>query len=454
MFVTLLVAVLIVWAFAWLYLATAWNPQARLKHVKVSILSCDVGVPASVQQQLPAALRPLAAQLNAQPLGVALLSRSAWNVSSPAHRVFNWRNFTCPGHTTPTSNCTPEVEAACLKALQQQLLDGEVYAAVHFPSNLSTSYITTAFGTNTSAQLKPLLFHYIKATGRQMSSFNLIDAGIRSIHRSMSDAFTGLVASTPQLANATNPFFYIAGLTLRTTDLAPVLFFGQNLATYLLQMMVWIAALAVVATLYDFRLPAELAHLTGGPKATVREELTTLSIRASVGVVTTLVCSALLIAVVVALGDGKQFVGENPGYAIAFLWFCSWTYMAVNGVLINVLGPTKYSIVSTLLLVLQITSSTGVLGHELSPAFYKVGWVFPFFWGVRGLRAIFFGALTHHLWKSWLVMLFWNLGSGLVWAVVWVARTRGHLHPLDGIRGQPERDVADVGQVHVITPIT
>ena len=85
-----------------------------------------------------------------------------------------------------------------------------------------------------------------------------------------------------------------------------------------------------------------------------------LAIRIGVAAAATLVACTLMLSILLILGHGGhiQFEGYNAGVAIAFLWYCSFTYMSLNSVLIHALGPSKFSTASTFLLILQLSSST------------------------------------------------------------------------------------------------
>ncbi len=93
--------------------------------------------------------------------------------------------------------------------------------------------------------------------------------------------------------------------------------------------------------------------------------------------------------------------------------------MAVNGLLLHALGIERFNSVSALLLILQLMSSGGILSEETSPGFYYVGRALPFYYGVRGLRTIFFGTQADSMYANWLVLFGWNVGTSLVsWVFV------------------------------------
>jgi hypothetical protein len=96
-------------------MASAWmlrcSPQARIKFLDVAVLDCDYGVPASVQQQLPASLSPVASKLAAQPLGETMLAGSIWNTSNTASRLTHCSAH-LPASSPPSTTHAPELDSA------------------------------------------------------------------------------------------------------------------------------------------------------------------------------------------------------------------------------------------------------------------------------------------------------------------------------------------------------
>lgn len=76
----------------------------------------------------------------------------------------------------------------------------------------------------------------------------------------------------------------------------------------------------------------------------------------------------------------------------------SFSFIALDYILINFVGPSHFSVLSALLLILQLTSSGGIIADELSQPFYKVGKALPFYYGAKGFRRIFFGAGRSDMW--------------------------------------------------------
>lgn len=76
----------------------------------------------------------------------------------------------------------------------------------------------------------------------------------------------------------------------------------------------------------------------------------------------------------------------------------SFSFIALDCILINIVGPSNFSILSALLLILQLTSSGGIIADEISQPFCKVGKALPFYYGVKGFRRIFFGAGRGDMW--------------------------------------------------------
>lgn len=285
-----------------------------------------------------------------------------------------------------------------------------MWAAIFLPGNTSTSYITSAIGTNTSAALKQLTLTYYLASGRQLSTYSFITAIVRALVQGVALQIGSTMASTPQLAASVNPYFYLQPLQLVTADLAPVTCFGQSFACYITTLVVWIAAAMAVAVMFEFKTAAEARHLAGGDSPSRRETTAAVAARAAASCLTMFLASLLMLSVVLILGGSSaQFAGASAGYALAFVWYASLAFLAISALFINFIGPARFMALSTLMVILQLASCEAVFGHELSPGFFRVGYGLPFYWVVKGLRSIFFGTQMGLIWQCWLVLTAWNV---------------------------------------------
>ncbi len=72
-----------------------------------------------------------------------------------------------------------------------------------------------------------------------------------------------------------------------------------------------------------------------------------------------------------------------------------------------------FSTLSALLLILQLTSSGGIIAHELEQPWFRIGVALPFYYGTNGFKTIFFEAgQVPHVWHCCgvsIVARFWVL---------------------------------------------
>lgn len=53
--------------------------------------------------------------------------------------------------------------------------------------------------------------------------------------------------------------------------------------------------------------------------------------------------------------------------------YMSWSFISINGLLLHVLGFERFSPVTALLTVLQLTSASGIMSIELCNRFFYIG---------------------------------------------------------------------------------
>lgn len=83
---------------------------------------------------------------------------------------------------------------------------------------------------------------------------------------------------------------------------------------------------------------------------------------------------------------------------------------------------SRFTAITTLLLILQLSSCGAFYSPELSPPFYRIGEAFPFLYGVRTFRTIFFGTQDNQLPLSWGIVTAWNGACFVLYAACTVVR--------------------------------
>ncbi|KXZ44485.1 hypothetical protein GPECTOR_67g325 [Gonium pectorale] len=416
----------------------------RLGNLHVTVLDCDVVPPASA---LNASFAPLLPVLASTPIASRLLSGSVWNASSPlgGGRLLRYQAASCQGGGGGAgAGCGP-LEAECVAALAEEVRQGGPWAVIYFPANFTASYLSWFAGSGISPPEQRPTGVYYYARGRDYSTYSYVNAIVlNSLVPAVSRSLTLGLAANSAAMKLLSPVFLATGVALREVDLAPVRNFGQHFATYIFCVLLWLGSSFVVATSYQFKLPAEVAILVPRvskdkgkdeeedgeargqrtPREQMRQLAWALWVKGAVAAVFMFIEMILLCAVLWALGKGSEAWYRNAGQTIAFGWYLSWSFIAVNGVLLHAMGPDRFSSASALLLIVQLTSSSGIMSVDLSNRFFYIGKGLPFFYGVRGFRALFFGVMTDAMYQNWLVLTAYNvvlapLGVWLVSRRIW-----------------------------------
>eukprot|EP01117_Protostelium_nocturnum_P017511 TRINITY_DN7131_c0_g1_i2.p1 TRINITY_DN7131_c0_g1~~TRINITY_DN7131_c0_g1_i2.p1 ORF type:complete len:253 (-),score=71.72 TRINITY_DN7131_c0_g1_i2:218-976(-) len=145
-------------------------------------------------------------------------------------------------------------------------------------------------------------------------------------------------------------------------------------------MLIWLGSLFCVSILTTNAITVE--HLYKPGALVVVRTLVLLAFSFLVSMSSTLILLTL----------GATF-SVSAGAYLAFGWLLSFTFMMIINTLIAALGPVGLTLV-TFFLVLQFTTSEAIFPHELSNNFFKIGYAFPFKYGISGMRWIFFGSIN------------------------------------------------------------
>ena len=438
-------AVIALFTFAFLYVGVSWNPGARLHTLTVAVLSCDAGVPAALAPALPSAL------VAAPPLGTALLAASVLDATTAAGRALGWRPFACGA--AAGAACGATAAPACRAELVRAVERGDVWSALFVPPSFTADVLSgapalaAAMGRDATT---PTLEH-IYGAGRSPSTYTFIKAVVSATASGLATALGRSVLANAALSSAMGKTWFLAPLTLTDTNLHPVVHYGQNFASYVFCVLLWMGSAFTVALLSQFKTRIEIETLRGAP-ATMRDALRTLSVKAAVAVAFAFVQAIALVAVLLCLGryqadgpdgsDGLEWA-HSPGLMIAYAAYMSFSFAAVNALALHTIGVEKFTTATTLLLIVQLTSSAGFFAETLSNRFFLVGRGLPFYYGVRAFRTIQFGGQENLMPINWMVPTVWNAGCMAALGVFTVARLQrrvlvdkaplGALTPLTGI---------------------
>ena len=210
-------------------------------------------------------------------------------------------------------------------------------------------------------------------------------------------------------------------MTLATTDLATAHSLGEGFAPMFLPMALFVGGIIIWLLLRP--LPARaLATPASGWRVAIAGYLPAVAVGAG---------QVVILLGVVGLGLGLS-IGHPVG-TVAFLVLVTAAFLAVQQMLIAVLGPAAGKVAMIALLMLQITSASGTYPVQTTPAFFQaIHPVLPMTYAVQGLRDLVTGTPDARLWVAIaylvtvllvsLLVTAWKAGRMRTWTVA-------RLHP-------------------------
>ncbi|ORX88389.1 hypothetical protein K493DRAFT_411057 [Basidiobolus meristosporus CBS 931.73] len=321
----------------------------------------------------------------------AMLTSTIMNPELPLNHVFTWSNL-------------PEVGS------REEAIDvvnhGDYWAMLYIPSNFSQNFLSAT----SSADRKPWEVEWIFDQGRNYNTQSFLrqarTIAFDTFSSSLAKQFLTSKAGSVMLQTF-DPTFWVDFFQIHETILHPVHAYGSNFASYVTFIVSYIGCLLTVTIVSKFlrmrevsrswRFPAVRVVLAWGMLSAILTLFQTISI---------LIPSFAL--------RNHQFDWKNAGYAIAFVWYTSFAFLNILFLMVHLLTAEGFQVPGTLFLVLQLTTSGGIVSNTLQPGIAKVGVAFPMYYGVRGLRSIFYGSLTHKMWINWLVITGWIVVPGVI----------------------------------------
>ncbi|TPX57780.1 hypothetical protein PhCBS80983_g03567 [Powellomyces hirtus] len=283
-----------------------------------------------------------------------------------------------------------------------QVDSGDYWGIIYIPSNFSDNFVTNLnLNTSTPVAQTQMSMEYIFDQGRSFTISNFINqivtASVTGVTNGLALSLANSTASQPALVK---PAFYINPVYLASGRMHPVIKFGYNLATYIVLLLMWLGSMMSVTVIHKLFI-AKIPHLTGvkvaeglPPARFSSQQIVAASFL--LGLAFSLFHAFLAWCILYGLGGSEAFQGGSP----------------------VICGVDGLAVPASLLLIFQIVSSGGIVDHIAMPGFMKLGYAFPFFWGLHAMKAYMFGSLVNELYKSYLVLAAWAVGATILAMVI------------------------------------
>jgi hypothetical protein len=417
------------------------------------------GVPTSIQAAIKS-------NLGNQSMGETVRDQ----ITRQTQILFDWDIVDDPSYTYET--------------LYNEINEGTYQFGLYIPKNFSDNYLT-AFGTNNSARYHPMTLTYVYDQGRDYSTSTMITTPItRLVSSSSRHIATQLLLAPNAVQNRDSmvPAFWIEPITLYVDTMHPVIYYGQNNASYLSVMVMYIASIAVVTVTRRFVIgdPVVFGYVDQQPNGDIPlkqveirdvgtdpvntevynvdasaeseidlsdDESNTndlaqtpkvnekaqpifsifhiVTAKYSIMLVAVFLC-ALLVWVAPLIFGNNQYEGAPAVVALFYLVFVGLCFLNMLNFFCNLFGLNGFSLPAALFMIFMLTTGSAMISDLLSPAFFRIGRGLPFHYAVQGMRFIYFGSLKSQIGLCCGVIVAWMVAALIpgVWAAVRAERIR------------------------------
>ncbi|KAI8053822.1 hypothetical protein BDF22DRAFT_742793 [Syncephalis plumigaleata] len=388
---------IIIYIYTWLYVGCVWNPVGHINNVKVALLNSDQGFNFT---GTPNALQAMILQsTGGHPLGDLLAEKL---VTVPEAN-FDWQRQTA--------------DTVTRDALVQAVDDGDFTAAIIIPSTFSQDFLSAFPVPGSSPNRRQMQIEYVHDQGRNYGSDSIISTIMLRLLTGVSNAFELRLLSSPNataIVTAAVPTFWASPIQTANTVLHPVYRYGQNFASYASVVVMIIGCIGVVTIVNRYLdltpvtcLPHSIsaAALSNTPRFSVARIVVT---RLAIMLSGLFVYSLLVWSVPLSL-DQSQFDGAPSVAALFYIFFIGASILGIISLLCDAMGVDNFAGAGSSILIIFLTTSSAIIADELSNGFFHLGRAFPFYYAVRGLRFIYFGSSSKHMWINCVVLGAWML---------------------------------------------
>lgn len=284
---------------------------------------------------------------------------------------------------------------------------------------------------NASPTAKNMTITYVYNQARQMTVTGFVTAAIKTIITSISaEIANGLLKESESHPNGyqsllITPRFISSPITLKTLNTHPIPFLGLNFATYISLVVLWITGIVIASLVFQiFNNRFDDLHLYQDYKNfMVRYILAGLGVM----LILTLLSSLTMYLMLFFLsGLNTSFIssGHTSVELILYFWLVSLSFQSFSTFFASWMGYDIFASIVSLLLIIQLSTSSAILDPIVMHDFTKLTFAFPFYYSVRGLRCLMLGSQCGFMPLNIVVPGCWLFGMmGLTMLVVYYKTT-------------------------------
>lgn len=274
----------------------------------------------------------------------------------------------------------------------------DYWAALYVPENFTSDLLLNLNAINKVA-LVPVEVDFIYDEVRSYTTMNFIKKAFSMMEKAF---FNSLVKKFDEKGNF-NPLFLIEGINYKDVNLHPISGFGQNFATFIFLLIVWIGTIAT-SIISHFYFPFEDHWLL---KKTTKQPI----LKAVTAKITFSICIMVIIDVICSVIPyfcGGEFEIQKGYWAfLGFIIFFSLSGLGINNLLIHTLPFIFFYLFAVTFMFLQLLSCGGLVDNDIQYDFFKIGRAFPMYYGVKEIRYIYWKSGDHYQKKNCLIIALW-----------------------------------------------
>ncbi|KAF8930592.1 hypothetical protein EDD21DRAFT_365666 [Dissophora ornata] len=395
--------------YIWLYLGALWSPLTRVKNVEILLYNDDAGFDFS---QSPAQVVQLMQSITHNSTLGNIVESQIMDPQGQLSHIVLWADKTQePGWD--------------LASLTDYVEKGNAWGLVYIPANFSNNFLSYApsnSGPATTESVKVVDIQYIYDQGRSYSTHSIVE---KYVSRSLISLYNGIEkslltsAANQTLLQTMYPSLWVQ--TIQTTEIIinPVLSYGQSFSTYVIFIVLYIGSIIAVVCICKY-IPTTIETVGvltfgAGSEEPIRKDsqipkfpaLRIVLARYSIAMLFSFFHTIVIWMVPQVLHGHQMSSHYNAGVAFVFIWLVGISFISILFFFAQLLTVDGFQIPSTMFMIMMFTTSGGIIDWIVMPGFFRIGFAFPFTYGVKGLKAIYFGSLRDKMWINWLVVVAW-----------------------------------------------